>query len=280
MRTFAMTWLFVAVSAGLSAQQPEHRAVSRAFEVKAKGTTHYVTVNTTFKFVRLIRDQGVSYDTDLLQTRQLNEVDFAADGVRGSLEVRAWQMHGNREGKELWSFKSEGNSGEALPDFGLYQATSWPCCSAMTVHEYFSLRNGLHLYTANGQPTNQSPDSGLLRIFGHDYRAERFVAFGASYEKGHEQPILQYGDSTVVKQRLELEGHEYGDSFDVPELTLVDGKNKPVEALDGELTFFIVLHFDEDQEPAAELRIPVVDDVIRPELAVLPKGYSLRSLKP
>jgi hypothetical protein len=106
------------------------------------------------------------------------------------------------------------------------------------------------------------------------------VAFGASYEKGHEQPILQYGDSTVVKQRLELEGHEYGDSFDVPELTLVDGKNKPVEALDGELTFFIVLHFDEDQEPAAELRIPVVDDVIRPELAVLPKGYSLRSLKP
>ncbi len=166
---------------------------------------------------------------------------------------------------------------------GLYRATSWPCCSAMWVHEYFSLTNGDHLYTTNGTASSNdvSEDVGLLSINGNLRQNSRFIAFGASYVRGHETPTLQYGTDTAIKQRIELRGHDYGDNFDVPEMLLVDDHGQKVTDLAGALSFTIVLRFSEaDDQPAAELRIPVVNDAIMPQEAILPNGYSLVELRP
>ena len=153
----------------------------------------------------------------------------------------------------------------------------------MWVYEYFSLSNGAHLYTTNsGTLTdNGSQDNALLSLTGHAYKDTRFVAFGASYMKGHEKPTLQYGTDSAIRQRIELRGHEYGDNFDVPSMSVVDDKGLKVTDLAGALNFTIVLRFSEaDEQPAAELRIPVVNDVIVPQKAVLPTGYSLVELQP
>jgi hypothetical protein len=276
--------LFMSYSAGVG-QQPVSDAatgVSRAAVEQHKGQLQYVTSNISLGFSKLYKESRDGYEVLLLRAKQRNELSFEADGEQGTLEVRAWQMLGARRGKQLWVFTSEGNEGLSLPDIGLYEATSWPCCSAMWVHEYYSLYNGQRLYTTNGAPAFQEgwSDPGLLRISSHTYKDWRFVAFGASYEKGREQPKLQYGTERARKQSFILKGHDYGDNFDVPEMQLLDGDGKKVQDLDGALTFTIILRFGEAEDPAVEVRVPVVDDVVRPDLATLPKGYSLLAEKP
>ncbi len=262
---------------------------SRFYVTKQDGRTLYVSENSSFKVAEVWHDKGDSYDVILLRSLQHNEQTFEAEGTRGWLRVSAQQMDGARPGKQLWSFQSVGNEGDPLPSLGLYQATSWPCCSAMYVHEYFSLLNGKHLYTTNGCTgcTPLQVDGGLLELNEYEgqstYKGREFVAFGASYEKGHEEPMLQFGTEREVKQRFVLRGHEYGDSFDVPEMQLLGEKDKPFgnqNAIYGAVNFTIVLKFKEDQEPEAELRIPVIDDVVRPDLPKLPKGYSLTAVAP
>lgn len=74
---------------------------------------------------------------------------------------------------------------------------------------------------------------------------------------------------------------KYGDNFDVPMMLLVDDRGVKVTDLGGPLSFTIVLRFSEaDDQPAGELRIPVDNDVILPQKAVMPKGYSLVELRP
>jgi len=250
--------------------------------------TLYVSENSSFKVAEMWNEKG-SYDLILLRSLQHNEQTFEAEGTRGWLRVSAQQMDGASPGRQLWSFQTVGNEGDPLPSLGLYQATAWPCCSAMWVHEYFSLLNGKHLYTTNGctECTPGRADGGLLDLDEYEgqstYRRKEFIAFGASYEKGHEEPMLQFGTDREVKQRLVLKGHEYGDSFDVPEMQLLDNTGKSFgnqNAIYGAVNFTIVLKFHLAQEPEAELRIPVIDDAVRPDLAKLPKGYSLTAVAP
>lgn len=276
------TVAFLAGSA-VSAQQPIAAAPSRATIEHRDGGALYVTSNSSFEYEHLFKAATQSYDDLLLQITQRNEANFSAEGARGSLRVRAWRMRRQKRGEPVWSFTSAGNEGLALPAVGFYRATSWPCCSAMWVHEYFSLTNGAHLYTTNGgaSSTDALADDALLPITGHAYHDQRFLAFGASYVKGHEKPTLQYGTDTTIKQRIELRGHDYGDNFDVPKMSLVNDRGQKVTDLAGALSFTIVLRFSEaDDQPAAELRIPVVNDTIMPEKAILPNGYSLIELRP
>lgn len=273
---------FLAGSA-VSAQQPIASAPSEATVQYRDGGVIHVTSNSSFEYEHLFKAATQSYDDLLLQITRRNEANFEAEGVRGSIRVRAWRMRGQKRGEPLWSFTSAGNEGIALPEMGFYRATSWPCCSAMWVHEYFSLTNGAHLYTTNGgsSSTDASDDSALLPITGHAHQDQRFLAFGASYVKGHEKPTLQYGTGTTIKQRIELRGHDYGDNFDVPKMLLLDDNGQKVTDLAGALSFTIVLRFSEaDDQPAAELRIPVVNDAIMPQNAILPNGYTLVELHP
>lgn len=273
---------FLAGTAAL-AQQPIASAPSQATTEIRDGAVIHVTSNNDFEYVHLFKAATQRYDDLLLQVTQRNEINFEAEGISGSLKVRAWHMRGSKRGEQMWSFGAAGNEGTALPTMGFYRATSWPCCSAMWVHEYFSLTNGAHLYTTNGPASlhDASDDAGLLTIASQAHQDERFIAFGASYAKGHEKPTLQYGTDTKIKQRFELHGHDYGDNFDVPKMEVLDDRGQHVTELDGAFSFTIVLRFDEaDNQPSAELRIPVVNDVIVSQSAVLPKGYSLVELQP
>jgi hypothetical protein len=279
---FIFTVAFL-VGSALLAQQPVASGASQATIEYRNGAVVHVTSNSSFEYVHLFKAATQSYDDLLLQITQRNEANFETEGARGSVRVRAWRMRGHKRGKRLWLFTSAGNEGLALPTMGFYRATSWPCCSAMRVHEYFSLTNGAHLYTTNGGASSNdaADDNALLQITGHANHDERFVAFGASYVKGHEKPTLQYGTDTTIRQRIELRGHDYGDNFDVPEMLLVDDHGQEVTDLAGALSFTIVLRFSEaDNQPAAELHIPVLNDVIVPQKAILPSGYSLIELRP
>jgi hypothetical protein len=278
----AVSVIVLAASAA-SAQQQIAAAPSYASIEHRDGKIVHVTVNSSFQYVHLFKSATQNYDNLLLQISQRNEIDFEAEGTKGSIAVRAWRMRGEKRGEPLWALISVGDEGMALPALGLYRATSWPCCSAMWVNEYFSLTKGVHLYTTNGGPLESAGrhDDTLLTITGHAHTDTRFLGFGGSYVKGHERPTLQYGTDSVVKQRIEVRGHEYGDNFDVPTMLLVDDHGLKVTDLDGALSFIIVLRFSEaDDQPAAELRIPVVNDVILPQKAVVPNGYSLVELRP
>jgi len=104
------TVVFLAGSA-VSAQQPIASATSKAtIEYRGGGVIH-VTSNSSFEYVHLFKAAKQSYDDSLLQVTQHNEVNFEAEGVRGSLRVRAWQMRGHKRGEPLWSFTSAGNEG-------------------------------------------------------------------------------------------------------------------------------------------------------------------------
>jgi hypothetical protein len=266
----------------LIAQQPIASAPSQATIEHRNGMIFHVTSNSSFEYVHLFKADTQKYDDLLLQVTQRNKANFEAEGEEGSLKVHAWRMRGQKRGEPLWSFTSAGNEGVALLFIGFYRATSWACCSAMVVHEYFSLTNGGHLYTTNGASSSHgADDNALLPISGHSHKDNRFVAFGASYAKGHEKPTLQYGTDTKLKQRIELRGHDYGDNFDIPEMSLVDDQGRKVTDMQGALNFTIVLRFSEaDDQAAAEVRIPVIEDTIVPQRAVLPKGYSLIELSP
>jgi hypothetical protein len=279
---FIFTVTFLAATAAL-AQQPIASAPSQATVEHRDGGTVHVTSNSSFEYVHLFKSATQNYEDLLLQITQRNEANFEAEGISGSLKVSAWRMRGDKRGEPLWSLTSAGNEGAVLATMGLYRATSWPCCSAMWVYEYFSLTNGAHLYTTNGGASTNGGlhDDALLSITGHAYKDARFLAFGASYVKGQEKPTLQYGTDSAIRQRIEVRGHEYGDNFDVPNMSLVDDHGLKVTDLAGALNFTIVLRFSEaGDQPAAELRIPVVNDVIMPQKAVLPKGYSLVELRP
>jgi hypothetical protein len=273
----------ILVANAASAQRSIASAPSRALLEHRNGSTVHITSNSSFEYVHLFKPVTQKYEDLLLQISQRNEINFEADGIKGSIRVRAWRMRGEKRGEPLWALVSAGNEGVALPDMGLYRATSWPCCSAMWVYEYFSLSNGTHLYTTNGAEFHNAgmQDDALLSISGHAHEDMRFVGFGASYAKGHERPTLQYGTDSTIKQRIEVRGHEYGDNFDVPTILLVDDHGLKATDLDGALNFTIVLRFSEaDDQPAAEFRIPVVNDVILPQKALIPNGYSLVELQP
>ncbi|HEY8998091.1 MAG TPA: hypothetical protein VIM60_09335 [Edaphobacter sp.] len=275
--------VIILAASAASAQQQIAAAPSRALIEHRDGNIVHVTANSSFEYVHLFKSATQKYDDLLLQVSQRNEINFELEGTKGLIAVRAWRMRGEKRREPLWALVSVGNEGVALPALGLYRATSWPCCSAMWVNEYFSLTKGVHLYTTNGGALQNTGvhDDTLLSITGHAHNDTRFLGFGASYVKGHERPTLQYGTDSAIKQRIEVRGHEYGDNFDVPTMLLVDDHGLKVTDLDGALNFIIVLRFSEaDDQPAAELRIPVVNDVILPKKAVVPNGYSLVELRP
>jgi hypothetical protein len=163
----------------------------------------------------------------------------------------------------------------------MFQISNWPCCSAPFENVYFSLVDGKRLYTTNGEPEKGrfGQDSALMRIDGAyngtRYSQSRYVGFGAVANARPMIPILQYGTDRAVKEQLAVLGHEYGDNFDVPEISVTEDGEQFLSYLEvnGQFTFTIVLRFSD----GPQLRIPVENDVIRPEKATLPPGYSLRA---
>ena len=271
MKTVAMIFvamLFGSPDTSLSTEKkpaPPYRAESSAYVVMGKDASTYITENRSFRFAEILGDDGIYEDVLLLEETYHNEHTDGMDDVRGNATVKAWTMQGGHRGELRWTFKENGNEGEVRDRF--FRITAWGCCDSPTVYFYYNVLTGKKLYVSN---------SDLLEVWGDGDgpQAWRYVAFGyAGVHDFSRPPQLQYGSDKKVAQRFSVvSSREY---YDAPQI-FVSSKGEIKKSLDlrGSLMeFTIVLKYQD----GVELRIPVKADVVRPDLAQLPKGYSLRA---
>jgi hypothetical protein len=243
-----------------------YRAESSAYVVNGKDTRTYVTENRSFRFLEVLADEGNNYEAVLLLGETYhNERTDGMEGVRGYATVKAWTVQRGRQRELRWAFKENGNEGGVWDRF--FRVTAWGCCDAPVVYSYYNVLTGKKLYVSN---------SDLLEVWGEGDgpQAWRYVAFGyAGINDLSRPPQLQYGTDKKVAQRFSVvSSREY---YDAPKVLL--SKNEKIEkSLDlrgAPMNFTIVLKYQD----GVELRVPVEADAIRPDIAQLPKGYSLRA---
>jgi hypothetical protein len=259
--------LFAFPNTGISTEKkpvPPYRAESLAYVVKGKDALTYVTENRSFRFAEVLGEEGNYEAVLLLEETYHNERTDGVEGVRGSATVKARTVHRGRQRQLLWAFKENGNEGEVIDRF--FRITAWGCCDTPTVYSYYNMLTGKKLYVSN---------SDLLEVWGDGDgpQAWRYVAFGyAGISNLRRPPQLQYGTDRKVAQRFSVvSSREY---YDAPQM-FVSTNEKVEKTLDlrgSPLNFTIVLRYQD----GVELRIPVEADAIRPDIAQLPQGYSLR----
>jgi hypothetical protein len=243
---------------------PRYRAESSAYVTKSKDAWTYVTENRSFRYAEVLGDEG-NYEAILLleETYHNEHTDFL-EGVRGNATVKAWTLKPGRQRELRWTFHETGNEGEVEGRF--FRVTAWGCCDIPTVYSYYNVLTGKKLYVSN---------SDLLKVWGDGDgpQAWRYVALGyAESNKFDQPPQLQYGTDKRVTQRFSLvSAREY---YDAPQMYVATNEQleKSLDLRGSPRSFVIVLKYQD----GVELRIPVENDAIRLESAVLPKGYSLR----
>ena len=259
---------------------PSSSAEARAYVKHTKDGDVFVTESASFNFAGLLNDDGRNYTYLRVLHKDHNEWSEGRMGVQGSVAVTAWPALSGDGSKPLWTFHSKGNAGQALPGLRMFRVTNSPCCSEPFKNIYFSLLDGGELYTTNGILHNDD-DPGLLSIAGEydgrGYTKFRYVGFGAA-KSGDDVPTLQYGTDRAIKQRFSLVGREYGDNFDVPTLSIAEhdkGRANYLE-LSGPISCTLLLTFPD----GPVVRIPIENDLVRADKAILPDGYSLRAARP
>jgi len=242
---------------------PTYRAESSAHVISTEEADTYITDNHSFQFVEVLGDTGSYEAVLLLEKAYRNERTDFIEGSRGSATIRAWTIGKQGSRTERWILTESGNEGEVQDRF--FRVVSWGCCDIPTLFTYFNLLDGKKLYTSN---------SDLLRVWGDGEgpQAFRFVAFGYPDQQHFEKPPqLQYGTDRKVKQCFSLVSkREY---YDDPVVSLSTGRSseKSLDLRGTPLSFDIILRYFD----GVELRIPVKDDTVHIEKAVLPPGYSL-----
>ncbi|HKW34286.1 MAG TPA: hypothetical protein VJN92_14835 [Candidatus Acidoferrum sp.] len=242
---------------------PSYRAESSASVVEGKDGWTYVTENRSFRFAEVLGDKGNYEALLLLEETYHNERTDFKEGMRGTATIKAWTVKPGRRREPRWTVQEAGNEGEIQDRF--FRVTAWGCCDIPTVYSYYNLLTGKKVYVSN---------SDLLEVRGDDYpQGMRLVAFGyANMSELQQPPRLQYGTDKKVSQRFSvISSREY---YDAPKVFVSKDGNleRSLDLRVSELTFIIVLRYAD----GTELRIPVEADVVRPEKAVLPQGYSLR----
>lgn len=259
--------LFDLQNANLSTEKkPEspYRAESSAYAIHGKDGSTYVTENRSFRFAEVLGDSGNYEAVLLLEETYHNERTDFMEGVRGKATVKAWTLERGRQRELRWIFHETGNEGEVEGRF--FRVTAWGCCDIPTVYSYYNVLTGKKLYVSN---------SDLLKVWGDGDgpQAWRYVALGnVENNKFNQPPQLQYGTDKKVTQRLSVvSAREY---YDAPQMFVAINEQleKSLDLRGSPRNFVIVLKYQD----GVELRIPVENDAIRPETAVLPKGYLLR----
>lgn len=263
-----------------SRYQQRSYAVSRASIQRDKTADVFVTENSSFDFVRLLRKDGTGVDQLLISKMEKNEWAPEREETVGLIRVSAWLLEHRGKRERLWSVRTRGNQAKALSDLGLLQVSTWSCCSRAFSHSYFSLRTGKQLYQTNETPQlgGLGQGEGLIRLEGgynnERYTETRYIGFGSdSVAKPGQLPSLQYGTDGEIKQRLVLHGIEYGDSFDVPKLSVSsDGEHfSSALAIAGPFNCVVRLQFGDGRE----ILVPIKQDELRADQAVLPVGLTL-----
>lgn len=271
MKTVAI--IFVAVFFGLQntnlitekKSAVPYKAESSAYIVQGKDAWTYVTENRSFRFAEVLGDTGNYEAPLLLEETYHNERTDSGEGVRGIATVKAWTVKHGGDRELRWTLKEIGNEGSVQDRF--YRVTAWGCCDVPNIHSYYSILTGQKLYNSN---------SDLIEVMGSGDGPllSRYIAFGyAGMSELHRPPQLQYGTDKRVAQRFSVvSSREY---YEAPQM-FVSTNEKVAKSLDlrgSPMNFIIVLKY----EDGVELRVPVEADAIRPDMAQLPKGYSLRA---
>jgi hypothetical protein len=242
-----------------------YRAESSAYIVQGKDAWTYVTENRSFCFAEVLDDTGNYEAPLLLEETYHNEHTDGIEGVRGNATVKAWTVKRGGEREVRWTLKEIGNEGRVQDRF--YRVTTWGCCDVPIVYSYYSVLTGRKLYASNA-------DLLEVRGDGDGPLAARYVAFGyAGMNELSRPPQLQYGTDKKVAQRFSVvSSREY---FDAPQMFVSTNERfeKSLDLSGSPMDFTIVLKYQD----GVELRVPVAADAIRPDLAQLPKGYSLRA---
>jgi len=260
--------LFGFPDTGRNAEQkavPPFRAESSAYIVQGKGAWTYVTENRSFRFAEVLDDTGNYEAPLLLEETYRNERTDGMEGMRGNAMVKAWTIRRRGERELRWTLTEIGNEGGVQDRF--FRVTAWGCCDAPVIYSYYSVLTGKKLYVSN---------SDLLEVRGDGDGplAARYVAFGYSgMNELNQPPQLQYGTDKKVAQRFSVvSSRKY---YDAPQM-FVSASEKVEKSLNlggSPMNFTIVLKYQD----GVELRVPVEADAIRPDLAQIPQGYSLRA---
>lgn len=244
---------------------PIYRAESSAQVPRGKDAWTYITDNRSFRFDEVLGDDGTYEALLLLEESFRNERTDGVEGIKGQASVKAWTLKPNQPRQLRWVIRESGN--EATIQNRFFRLTAWGCCDMPVVYSYYGLLTGQKMYVSN---------SDLLEIWGDGDGplAVRYVAFGYAGLRGLSRPPqLQYGTDRKVARRFSVvSSREY---FDAPQI-FVSTNNTLEKSLDlrgSPLYFTIVLKYQD----GVELRVPVERDVVHPEKAVLPAGYSLRA---
>lgn len=245
---------------------PPYKAESSAYVIRGTDARTYVTDNRSFRFVEVLGDKGNYEALLLLEEAYHNEHTYVLEGVKGTVKIKAWSLKPGYPRKLRWTFYETGNEGEVRDRF--FRVSAWGCCDVPVVYSYYNLLTGKKVYVSN---------SDLLEVRGDDFpQGVRLVAFGyGGMSELGQPPQLQYGTDKMVSQRFSIvSAREY---YDAPRMFVsTNGSLETSLDLRGSaLTFTIVLKYSD----GIELRIPVESDVVRPEKAALPEGYSLRTEK-
>lgn len=265
--------VFVAVLFGLQNARtgaekktvPSYRAESSAYAVRGKDAWTYVTENRSFRFAEVLGDAGNYEAVLLLEEAYRNERTDGIEGVQGNATVKAWTLKRDGKREVRWTLQQVGNEGHVEDRF--FRIAEWGCCDIPTFYSYYDVLTGKKLYISN---------CDLVKVWGDGDgpQAWRYIAFG--YVESHkfdQPPQLQYGTDKQVAQRFSLvSAREY---YDAPQMYVATNEQleKSLDLRGSPRTFVIVLKYLD----GVELRVPVENDVIRPESAVLPNGYVLRS---
>ena len=241
------------------------RAESSAYIVQAKDRWTYVTENRSFRFAEVLDDTGNYEAPLLLEETYHNERTDGMEGMRGKATVKAWAVKRSGDRELRWTFTETGNEGRAQDRF--FRIAAWGCCDVPSVYFFHSILTGKKLYASNS-------DLVEIRVHGDGPLATRYVAFGYPGTNNLSRPPqLQYGTDKKVAQSFSVvSSRKY---YDAPQVFVSTGEKveKSLDLRGSPMNFTIVLKYQD----GVELRIPVEADVIRPELAQFPNGYSLRA---
>lgn len=200
----------------------------------------------------------------LLEEDYHNENTPGIEGTRGDATVEAWTITSPHQREMRWTAHEKANEGEVRDPF--FRFAAWGCCDFPNVYTYYNMLSGKKMYVTN---------SDLLEVTGQGEGplSARFVGFGEDVNNRGHDPVLQYGTYQGISQKVSI--HSGKDYYETPEvLGNANSKSEKyhLDLSNSAFTFVIVVRYP----GASDVRIPVENDVIRLEKAVLPKGYSLR----
>lgn len=253
---------------------------------KEKGIVVIIT-NRRFAFSPFYNESEVEEDrfrTLLFLEELRSERSMSMEGQDSYVKTEAWMGKDAKPSQKLWTIEEKGDESEILDR--LYKVIKYGCCAAETTFNYFNILTGQKVFTSTGDLFKISVPNTTIQL-------DRYVAYhsrAASLPPVEAETaqnvigVIQYGSESKMTNKLVLRSKvENSDDVYTPkikalyqkkftdsnELMLwgVDKKNSKSSLSDFTLVFSFY--------GGSELRIPVVNDSLDFNNAVVPKGFIL-----